>query len=132
MFSGNRKVRTRRPKTAQDLGRQPDPTTPAATRGQTRQLSKRGDELNSQIHRLECFIADAPRLQRQQRLANVNMVPPLDLPSPARSRAPRRVPIAQRRAQRGQRLMLLGEFAFLLGAIGALVGWLNQAYHFWP
>lgn len=125
MFSGNRKVRSRRAQTARDLSQQPQPS-----RGQTRHLSKRSDEVNSQIHRLECFIADAPRLERQQRLANVNMVPPMELPSPA-LRHRRRVPIAQRRAKRSQKLMLLAEGAVVVGMIAAVVGWLNQWFHFW-
>lgn len=123
LFSGNRKVRARRPQNALDLRN----TQPH--RGKTRHLSKRSDELNSQIHRLECFIADAPRLQRQQRLANVNMVPPMDLPSPVRRN--RRLPIAQQRARRGERLRLLTEGVFVVGAIAAVVGWLNQWFHFW-
>lgn len=124
MFSGNRKVRSRRVKTAQDLSQQ----TPTPQR-QSRRLTKRSDEVNSQIHRLECFIADAPRLERQRRLANVNMVPPMELPSPA-LRQRRRVPIAQRRAKRGQRFMQVAEGAVILGMIAAVVGWLNQWFHF--
>ncbi len=130
MFSGNRKVRSRRAKTARDISLQNAAAPAASPRGQSRRLSKRADEVNSQIHRLECFITDAPRLARQQRLANVNMVPPMDLPSPVR-RNGRRVPIAQRRAKRGQKLMLLAEGAVVLGLIGAAVGWLNQWFHFW-
>lgn len=126
MFSGNRKVRSRRAKTARDLSQQPS----SSGRGQTRHLSRRADEVSTQIHRLECFIADAPRLERQRRLANVNMVPPMELPSPA-LRHRRRVPIAQRRAKRGQKLMLAAEGAVVLGMIAAVVGWLNQWFHFW-
>lgn len=123
MFSGNRKVRSRRVKTTQDLNQE------LASRGNPRHLAKRSDEMKSQIHRLECFIADAPRLERQRRLANVNMVPPMDLPSPARRH--KRRPIAQRRAKRGQRFMLLAESAVVIGMIAAVVGWLNQWFHFW-
>lgn len=123
MFSGNRKVRSRRVKTARDLNQQ------LSSQGQTRHLTKQSDEVSSQIHRLECFITDAPRMQRQQRLANVNMVPPMELPSPA-LRHRRRVPIAQRRAKRGQRMMLVTEGAVIVGMIAAVVGWLNQWFHF--
>ncbi len=123
MFSGNRKVRSSRVKTVRALNQQ------LSSRGQTRHLTKKSDEVSSQIHRLECFITDAPRLQRQQRLANVNMLPPMELPSPRRT--DRRRPIAQRRAKRGQRLMLLTEGAVIVGMIAAVVGWLNQWFHFW-
>lgn len=123
LFSGNRKVRARRPQNALDLRSEPP------SRGKTRHLAKRSAELDSQIHRLECFITDAPRLQRQQRLANVNMVPPMDLPSPVRRN--RRLPIAQQRARRSERLRMLTEVVFVVGAIAAVVGWLNQCFHFW-
>jgi hypothetical protein len=123
LFSGNRKVRSRRPKTTQELRQD------HSHRGKSRHLAKRSDEVDSQIHRLECFIADAPRLERQQRLANVNMVPPMDLPSPVRRH--RRLPIAQQRARRGERLRMLTEGVLVVGAIAAVVGWLNQWFHFW-
>lgn len=123
LFSGNRKVRSRRPKTAQELKQEITP------RSKSRHLSKRADEVSSEIHRLECYITAAPRLQRQQRLANVNMVPPMELSSPAPRR--RRVPIAQQRAHRGERLRLFTEGVLVVGAIAAVVGWLNQWFHFW-
>lgn len=123
LFSGNRKVRSRRPKTAQELKHEPSP------RSKSRHLTKRADEVSSEIHRLECYITAAPRLQSQHRLANVNMVPPMELSSPAPRR--RRVPIAQQRARRGERLRLFTEGVLVLGAIAAVVGWLNQWFHLW-
>ena len=123
LFSGNRKVRARRPKSAQDLKREVSPQSGA------KQLTKRADELNTEIHRLECFITAAPRIQRQHRLDNVNMVPPMELASPAPRH--RRVPIAKQRARRSERLRLLTEGLIVLGSIAAVVGWLNQWFHFW-
>jgi len=123
LFSGNRKVRARRPKSAQDLKREVSPQRGA------KQLTKRADELNTEIHRLECFITAAPRIQRQHRLENVNMVPPMELASPAPRH--RRVPIAKQRARRSERLRLLTEGLIVLGSIAAVVGWLNQWFHFW-
>ena len=123
LFSSNRKVRSRRPKAAQELPQAPSP------RSKSRHLTKRADEVRSEIHRLECYITAAPRLQSQQRLANVNMVPPMELSSPAPRR--RRVPIAQQRARRGERLRLFTEGVLVLGAIAAVVGWLNQWFHLW-
>lgn len=124
LFSGNRKVRSRRPKPALAAKEEASPQRKSRT------LTKRADELNHQIHRLECFITDAPRIQRQHRLANMNMVPPMELASPAPSR-PRRMPIAKRRAQRSERLRLLAEGMLVVGSIAAVVGWLNQWFHFW-
>lgn len=123
LFSGNRKVRARRPKTAQALKQE------AAQPRNSRHLAKRSDELNSEIHRLECFITAAPRIHREHRLANVNMVPPMELASPAPRH--RRMPIAKRRAQRGERLRLFTEGMLIVAAIAAVVGWLNQWFHFW-
>ncbi|MCB1278826.1 hypothetical protein [Prosthecobacter sp.] len=123
LFSGNRKVRSRRPKSAQELKHESSP------RSKSRHLAKRAVEVNTEIHRLECFITAAPRIQRQHRLANVNMVPPMELSSPAPRH--RRIPIAKQRARRGERLRLLTEGALVIGAIGAIVGWLNQWFHFW-
>ena len=123
LFSGNRKVRSRRQKPVQALKEETSPQR------KSRNLNKRSDELNSQIHRLECFITDAPRIQRQHRLANVNMVPPMELASP--SPRHRRVPIARRRALRSERLRLFLEGTLIVGSIAAVVGWLNQWFHFW-
>ena len=123
LFSGNRKVRSRRPKPVQALKEEASPQR------NSRKLNKRSDELNSQIHRLECFITAAPRIERQHRLANVNMVPPMELASPAPRH--RRVPIAKRRALRSERLRLFTEGMLVLGSIAAVVGWLNQWFHFW-
>ena len=123
LFSGNRKVRARRSKSALDLKQEVSPQRGA------RNLTKRADELNTQIERLECFITAAPRIKRQHRLENINMVPPMDYVSPApRSR---RVPIAKQRARRSERLRLLTEGLIVLGSIAAVVGWLNQWFHFW-
>ncbi|MBN8419885.1 MAG: hypothetical protein J0L73_13280 [Verrucomicrobia bacterium] len=123
LFSGNRKVRSRRPKPVQALAEEASPQR------KSRHLTKRSDELNSQIHRLECFITAAPRIERQRRLANVNMVPPMELSSPAPRQ--RRLPIAKQRARRSERLRLLTEGLLVLGSIAAVVGWLNQWFHFW-
>ncbi|MCF7784860.1 MAG: hypothetical protein K9N47_02000 [Prosthecobacter sp.] len=123
LFSGNRKVRSRRPKPVQALKEEVSP------RRKSRSLTKRSDELNSEIHRLECYITAAPRIERQRRLANVNMVPPMELSSPAPRH--RRVPIAKQRARRSERLRMFTEGMLVLGSIAAVVGWLNQWFHFW-
>ena len=123
LFSGNRKVRSRRAKSIPELKQE------VSTQHRTRHLARRSDELNSQIHRLECFITAAPRIQRQHRLENVNMVPPMELSSPAPRH--RRVPIAKQRARRSERLRMFTEGMIVVGSIAAVVGWLNQWFHFW-
>lgn len=123
MFSGNRKIRSRRPKSAHELKQEVSP------RAKSRQLSRQANDVSDEIHRLECFITAAPGIQRRQRLANVNMVPPMELPAPAvRSR---RRPIAQQRAKQSQNLRMWMEGVVVLGAIAAIIGWLNQWFHFW-
>jgi hypothetical protein len=123
LFSGNRKVRSRRPKTVQEASQELSP------RGKSRQLDKQSDQLRQQIYRLECMITEAPHLQRQHRLSNVNTLPPIELPSPVPRG--RRIPLAQQRAHRSQRLRLLTECVIVFGCIAAVIGWLNQWFHFW-
>jgi hypothetical protein len=101
-----------------------------AGRAKTRQLAKRSSELKSEIYRLECLITAAPQIERQRRLANVNMVPPMHLSSPA-PRNKGRVPIARQRAQRSERLRLWIECILILACIAGVTGWLNQWFHFW-
>ncbi|WP_395736329.1 hypothetical protein [Prosthecobacter sp.] len=123
LFSGNRKVRSRRSKSTQDLKKEP------TLQRNSRHLAKRSDELSSKIHRLECFITAAPEIERRQRLANVNIVPPMESSTPSPRK--RRVPIAKQRARRSERLRMATEGLLVLGSIGAVVGWLNQWFHFW-
>ncbi len=120
-FTGNRKVRPRRAKSAMDVAVSP--------RAKSRQLDKHAREVKEQIERLECTIAQAPHLQQKRRLANMNMVPPMERPTQVPRQ--RRVPIAQRRARRGEHLRLLTEGILIIGIIAAVVGWLNQSFHFW-
>ncbi len=123
LFSGNRKVRSRRPKTAQELGKAFAPEL-----AQPRQLSRRALEVDKQIHRLECLIADAPRLQKQQRLATLDMVPPMD--STIRRRSSR-LTLAQQSERSNRRMRLALEWLLVAGGIAAVIGWLNQWFHFW-
>lgn len=124
LFSGNRKVRARRAKSAQEQLKQEE-----SPKRQSRQLARRSDELSDEIHRLECFITDAPRLKSKHRLENINMVPPMERSTPAPRN--RRMPIAQQRARRSVHLRMLTEGLIVLGSIAAVMGWLNQWFHFW-
>jgi hypothetical protein len=124
LFSGNRKVRARRAKSAQEQLKQEE-----SPKRKSRQLARRSDELNDQIHRLECFITDAPRLKSKHRLENINIVPPMERSTPAPRN--RRIPIAQQRARRSVHLRMLTEGLIVLGSIAAVMGWLNQWFHFW-
>lgn len=122
--SGNRKVSSRRPKTAQDLGK-------ASTSGaeNPRHLRRRSEELGKQIHRLECLIADAPRLQKAQRLATLDTLPPLEANPVSRSR--RKMTLSQRQQVSSRRMKLAVEWFLVAAGIAAVIGWLNQWFHLW-
>lgn len=126
MFSsGNRKVRSSQPKTARELGRLP--AMPELVK--PRQLKRQALKVNEEIHRLECLIADAPRLQKQRRLATLDELPPMDS-RPVRR--PKKMSLAQKREVNSRRLGLCVEWVLVLGAITAAVGWLNQWFNFIP
>lgn len=122
--SGNRKVRSRRPKTAQELGKALPPAAP-----NPRHLRRRSEELGKQIHRLECLIADAPRLQKAQRLATLDTLPALNA-TPAAARR-KKLTLSQRQEVNGRRLRLAIEWMVVGTGIAAVVGWLNQWFHLW-
>lgn len=122
--SGNRKVRARRPKTVQELGMAQSPASQSP-----RRLGRRAEELGKKIHRLECFIADSPRIQQENRLATLDTLPPLSPKRPGRH--PQNMTLAQRREIKGRRWRLALEWMVVGTSIAALVGWLNQWFHFW-
>ncbi|MBK8094429.1 MAG: hypothetical protein IPK32_21310 [Verrucomicrobiaceae bacterium] len=121
--SGNRKVRSRRPKTATELGRAPAPqlTKP-------RQLQRQASRVNEEIHRLECLIADAPRLQKAHRLATLDILPPMES-APTASRRKKKLTLSQKSVQNSRRLSLAMEWLVVLGGIAALAGWIHQWMH---
>lgn len=123
--SGNRKVRTRRPKTVLELG-----MDQSSAGHSPRRLGRRAEELGKKIHRLECFIADSPRIQQESRLASLDTLPPLS--SKRSGRHPQKMTIAQRRAMKSRRWRLALEWLVVGTSIAALIGWLNQWCHFWP
>ena len=125
-MAANKRVTPSRPKTSRDLLAHDDP--PAARK---QRLVGKSRDTHDEIHRLECFISAAPRISRQQRLARINIVPPLERDGPALRRPPGgRLPLQQQIALKRQRFMLVAELAVVgLGIVGA-VGWLNHFLHF--
>jgi hypothetical protein len=123
--SGNRKVRSRRPKTAGEIGRAFSPEL-----NKPRQLQRRAGKIEEEIHRLECFISDAPRLQKVQRLATLDTLPPEDS-GKSRSRRGKKLTLAQKSELKSRRMGLLIEWTFVLGGIAALAGWIYQWMHHW-
>ncbi|MCB1210422.1 MAG: hypothetical protein KDK97_13905 [Verrucomicrobiales bacterium] len=118
----NKRINRRRHESTQDL---------LATERKTevrRRAPRAPREVASEIERLECFIAAAPRLARQQKLSRLNYVPPIERESvrPGTNR----LPLHRERAINLEKAMLIGKLALTLSLIGAALGWLNQSLHF--
>ncbi len=126
MASSNKRVASRRPKTSRDLLASDEP--PAARK---QRLAGKSQDIHDEIHRLECFISAAPRISRQQRLARINIVPPLERDTPSvRHRHAGRLPLQQQIALKRQRFLLIAELAVTGIVIVGIAGWLNQFLHF--
>jgi hypothetical protein len=119
-MAGNKKISPRRSKTATGLAKE----SPAACR---KTLASSSKSLDEQIHRLECFIAAAPSVARQQKLSRVNFVPPMEGDTPVYRRRPgARLPMQQQIANRQRRIRLLAELGIVGVGIAGLAGWLSQ------
>jgi hypothetical protein len=120
----NKRIRTRRTsRTAKDIAMD----LGTAMKQQPRQLARKSDDLQNQIHRLECFIAAAPSLKRQHRLENYDIIPPMQRSAPVRKTS--RLPLQQQMALRRQRLRLLAEFGIVSITVAGLAGWLNHCFN---
>ena len=117
----NKRINRRRHESTQEL---------LATERKTevRRSPRKPREVASEIERLECFIAAAPRIARQQKLSRLNYVPPIERETvrPGTNR----LPLHRERAINMEKAMLLGKLALTLSLIGAALGWLNQSWHF--
>ena len=119
-MAANKKITPRRSKTATGLAQE----TPAQRKTSLIRTSK---TLNDRIERLECFIAAAPSVARQHKLARINMVPPMESDQPTYRRTKgSRLPMQQQIANRKRRILLLIEIGIVGIGIAGLAGWLNQ------
>ncbi len=120
----NKRIRSRKPRSKEDLIAGLE--TPVARK--PRHLSRQSADLSREIHRLECLIADAPRLQRQSRMRRRNTLPPPDeLAFQRRGALPAGpLPLHARRLQQKRRLLLLAQLTLLLLAAAAIAGWSRQ------
>lgn len=122
-MAANKRVRSRRPKNGRDLAHQSKARPPE----QTAQHRRPPRDLQGEIHRLECFIAAAPRLSRQQKLARLDYVPPYQAETPvSRRQSARQLPLHQQSALRRRRLRLAAELGIVGVSIAGLAGWLNH------
>jgi hypothetical protein len=123
----NKRIRSRRPDPKQDLLAGLDLPTPK----KQRQYTRRASEISEEIHRLECVIAAAPSMQKQNALRRRNTLPPLEELSSSSTRrrarqAPAALPLNARRLRSQQRLLQGAQLVFLLTAIVAVAGWMKQ------
>ena len=120
----NKRIRSRRPDPKEELLAGLDLPTPK----KQRQYTRRASEISEEIHRLECVIAAAPTLQKQNALRRRNTLPPLeDASSRSRARkAPAAIPLNARRLRSQQRLLQGAQLVFFLVAIIAVAGWMKQ------
>lgn len=120
----NKRVTARRPKSAQDLAK--TPVRPA----KLKQLKSRSRELEEEIYTLECTIAAAPEAMRRHRLATKDVLPAIR-PLRSAKRAPARVPLHLQKAARRRQFALLLELGLVVATFAAVVGWMNQWFHWW-
>lgn len=120
----NKRIRSRRPRSKEDLLNGLEAPPPV----KQRRLARQSDDLSREIHRLECLIADAPRLQKQRQMKRRNTLPP-----PEEFRFHSRggalaapLPLHARQLQRKRRLLLLAQLVLVLLAIAAIAGWSRQ------
>ncbi len=124
----NKRIRSPRSRSKEDLlSGVEDLATPAPKR--QRRLAKQSDDMNREIHRLECLIAAAPHLQKKRQLDRINLLPPPDefdgRAALSRKRS-RPLPLNARKLQQKQRALQIAQLAFILLAIAALAGWIKQ------
>ncbi len=121
----NKRIRSRRPRAKDDLLAGMDAPAPK----KQRRLARQSDDVNREIHRLECLIADAPRLQKQRQLRRRNTLPPPDEFRFFSDRGPAAaatLPLHARRLQQKRRILLLAQLALVLLATAAIAGWTRQ------
>lgn len=123
-MAANKKVAPRRPKTSKDM------LTPEPPAARKKRLAGKSQDIQEEMHRLECFISAAPRISRQQRLARIREVPPMERETAGRRRRKEDLPLQQQIAISRQKLMHVAELAFVGIASLGLLGWLNQHFHF--
>ncbi len=122
----NKRIRSRRPRAKEDLLDDDHQTAPPVTK--QRRLARQSSDLNREIHRLECLIADAPRLQKQRQMRRRNTLPP---PEEFRFHSQREalaapLPLHARQLQQKRRVLLLAQLTLVLLATAAIAGWTKQ------
>ena len=97
-----------------------------------RTIQSESDAVKLRIKRLRNFVKKAPALAKQQMEDRRNIVPPME-PSPRKKKgspAEKRLPYQKAKMARRRTLRLAFEFLVLALIIAAIIGWLNQSFHF--
>ena len=123
-MAANKKIASRRAKTSKDLLTEEQPAQ------RKKRLAGKTQDIQEEMHRLECFIAAAPRISKQQRLARIREVPPMERETAGRRRRKEDLPLQQQIAISRQKMMHVAELAVIGIASLGLLGWLNQYFHF--
>ena len=125
-MAANKRIHSRRTaRTGSELARESRATGP-------RVIKSRKQDLDREIHRLECYLAEAPAKMRQQRMSSMNILPPMEEETPHRSKGGnRRVPFQQRREHNRRVTILFLELAVVATGIFATANWLNQWFKLW-
>lgn len=120
-MSRNRKMKSNRAKTASDLIK----NTAGAARSKPARPRPSPAAIAEEIHELECFIAGAPRISRQQRLARRDILPPLDHGTADRRRS-QRMPMQNVIAIKRYKLRLMTELGLVTLCLAGVLGWLHH------
>ncbi|HEY1081551.1 MAG TPA: hypothetical protein VGE29_04775 [Prosthecobacter sp.] len=122
----NKRVASRRPKTIQSIAQEIRPA-------RLKQMRTRSQDLQEEIHKLECAIAAAPATIRRRRLASRDILPAPEPMFGAKKslRSPQRIPLHQRKAAHRRRLALYLELGLVFATLTAALGWMNQWFQWW-
>jgi hypothetical protein len=119
----------RKPEHAKDLI--PAPTSPAKKpQPRTASLREEAEVNRRRMERLEMVIATAGASATCNRNARADYLPPVEQTA-KRRRAPSRRPQHHVELERRKSAALAMQVSMLFVVIAAVVGWLNQRFHFW-
>ncbi|MFZ4592677.1 MAG: hypothetical protein ACOYOF_00360 [Verrucomicrobiaceae bacterium] len=118
----------RKPEQAKDLI--PAPTSPAKKpQPRTANLREEAELNRRRMERLEMVIATAGASATCNRNTRADYLPPVE--QTAKRRAPSRRPQHHVELERRKSAALVMQVSMLFVVIAAVVGWLNQRFHFW-
>lgn len=118
---------------ARDLAQQKAPATAPTKKSpppRTANLREEAELNRQRMERLEMVIATAGASAACNRSARGNYLPPMERNSARRSPQPERRPHHRQQLERRESAALLVQVSILFVVIAAVIGWLNQRFHF--